>query len=75
MHLHHQYFSFSQAEAAVSGVRIHPEDRLHTAEYLFCGGCAGFAGSFIEGPIDLVSINLFLLFPFPVLPVFFVFPS
>ena len=51
-----QHFLIVQVEAVMINYKSESEQKtLSTAEYFVCGACAGFAGSFVEGPIDLVG--------------------
>ena len=50
---------FCKAEAMVIKIKKNSDKRLNKSDYFICGAFAGFAGSFVEGPIDLVRIALY----------------
>ena len=51
-----------QFQNFLAGTERHGE-RLELYEYFLCGTYTGFAASFIEGPMDLVSWVIFLIRP------------
>ena len=50
-----------KAEAMVIKMKNDTDRRLSKSDYFICGAFAGFAESFVEGPIDLVCTALYPL--------------